>query len=87
MIISETPLELNPRIIQICIDAALYAQEQHPDDLTEQRMCQDVKIALLAIEECANNVEIRRNNETGLDDITFNIGTSIVTAATLIYPE
>ena len=87
MIISETPLELNPRILQICIEAALYAEEQHPDDLVERRMCQDVRIALLVIEECANNLEIRRDVSTQEDHITFNIGTSIITAATITYPE
>jgi hypothetical protein len=87
MIISETPLELNPRILQICIEAALYAEEQYPDDLVERRMCHDVKIALLMIEECANNIEIRRECDTGEDHITFNIGTSVITAATITYPE
>ena len=87
MIVSGTPLELNPRIIQICIEAAMYAEEQHPDDFTESLMCQGKKIALLMIEECANNVEIRREVDLGEDHITFNIGTSIITAAKLSYPE
>ena len=87
MIVSGTPLELNSRMIEIFIEAEMYAQEQHPDDYAERLMCQDKKIALLVIEECANNVEIRREIDTGEDHITFNIGTSIVTAAKLSYPE
>ena len=50
-------------------------------------MCQGKKIALLMIEECANNVEIRREVDEEEDHITFNIGTSIITAAKLSYPE
>ena len=87
MIVSGTPLDLNVRITKICIEAALYAQEQNPEDLTESIMIQSKKIALLMIEECANNVEIRREVDLGEDHITFNIGTSIITAAKLSYPE